>query len=322
MPALLALVSDDLLEQALYRSPFLIPAAISPGGAVSVNALWESSGGGEWFIEMQRFGAELVQAGVVCGRKDWIERGLQIVGWGFARQGPDGDFPGGGDPYHSTELFVEGAARCVLLLQQGNVVDFLPRIELSGCVQKIHAAALWLVRPDVAGPGRRNNAPFVHRCWIMAAALAMAAAVSGDESLSRVARERAEEGLAQQSEDGVNPERGGFDVNYQSAGLLFAARYHAVCPDAALRDRIGRMIRRGLDWLSARVDESGEVATAGSTRVGKEALRSGGIKKVNEWELVQTFCYGAAITGDVSFRDAARLLVNNVGGAATPDQLL
>ena len=320
---LLSLARDELLVRCLYRSAHLIPAArISDAGAMSLNAWWEADPRDKgWFIEMQRFGAELVQAGVVCDEPAWITRGLQIVAWGFARQGPRGDFPGTGDPYHSTELFIEGAARCWLLLQQGGLLDLYPAAG-DGFPARIHAAAAWITSPEIARAGRAGNVPFVHRCWIMAAALGEAAAVTGDRGLETAAGWHADEGLRQQAANGVNAERGGFDVNYQSAGLLMAARYFAVGTDASLRGRTVRMLQIGLDWLLDRIGPGGEVRAEGSTRTGKEILRSGAVKTPNEWELAQTFCYGATITGNERCRDAARRVVAAKGGALRPDQLL
>ncbi len=322
-PTLLSLAQDEILVRGLYRSPYLIPAdRISPAGAMSLNAWWEAEPEGkQWFIEMQRFGAEIVQAAVVCKETGWIMRGLRIVDWGFARQGPDGDFPGTGDAYHSTELFVEGASRCWLLLQQADMASF-PGAALEGYPAKIHSAARWITRPEVVEEGQSGNAPFVHRRWIMAAALGEAAAVTSDHALMEAANIHADVGLRQQGADGVNAERGGFDVNYQSAGLLMASRYFTVCTDESLRERTVEMLRRGLRWLADRVNNTGEVATEGSTRTGKENLRSGAVKTPNEWELAQTFCYGATITGDGTFRDAARRFIACKGGLLRPDQLL
>ncbi len=289
---------------------------------MSLNAWWEAEPDGkQWFIEMQRFGAELVQAGVICNEPAWITRGLRIVDWGFDRQGPDGDFPGTGDAYHSTELFIEGAARCWLLLRPVGAAGF-SNASLDVYPAKIRAAAHWITRPEIVEAGQSGNAPFVHRRWIMAAALGEAAAVTGDDVLMDAANTHADEGLRQQRADGVNAERGGFDVNYQSAGLLMASRYLTICTNDPLRERTVEMLRRGLRWLADRVDASGQVATEGSTRTGKENLRSGAVKTPNEWELAQTFCYGATITGEDDFRDAARRFVTGKGGLLRPDQLL
>ena len=77
--------------------------------------------------------------------------------WGFrANKGPGGDFPGTGDPYHSTELFVEGTARAWLLLQQSGMADLYPAVR-DGYPAKILAAARWMTRPEVGRPGPRRQ---------------------------------------------------------------------------------------------------------------------------------------------------------------------
>jgi hypothetical protein len=48
---------------------------------------------------------------------------------------------------------------------------------------------------------------------------------------------------ALQEPDGTNPEKGGFDAEYQMVGVLMALRYLPVCGDHQLRERLLSMIR-------------------------------------------------------------------------------
>ncbi|MBL8992710.1 MAG: hypothetical protein JNM63_05175, partial [Spirochaetia bacterium] len=221
-----------------------------------------------------------------------------------------------GDPFHSTELFVEGAARaCLVLKLAGKKPEIVNRI-----VPKVRAGALWLIRPDVAGPGRVTNAPYLHRHWILASALGLAGHLTGEAALSDAAKDWAENAIPLQRPDGVNPEKGDFDVNYQSAGIHRALRYTTVCP-ASLRPRVIQMIRRGLDWLLSRTNAQGVVDPTGSSRTGKEVLRSGVVKEMNYMEYLQVLCFAAQITGESRARAAAEAIRANrrfVG----PEQLL
>ncbi len=317
-PSLLQLARDPLLAAILYNSPSLKNFTAAPDGAVGMNAAGESAQPPKWFIEIQRLSGDLIQAGIGSDNEALIQRALPIIRWGFNRQSPAGDFPGEPDEFHSTEIFVADTARGLVLLRDARPKQFAA---LSPeFVPKITAAARWLIQPDVAAKGQHNNAPFTHRNYILAAALGLTAELSGDAELAAHAAASASAGLALQRPDGVNPERGGFDANYQSAGLLFASRYYPTCHNLALRGQLRAMLTKGLAWLSGRIANSGEIETAGSTRTGIENLRWGKLKTVNYMELVQTLCHGSRIIGDATLRTKAENIARRYGPIG-PDQL-
>jgi hypothetical protein len=152
---LFSLASDPFLIKCLYQQPKHLGSPGGPTGAVSVNAQWEKDGTTPWFIEQQRYGVDHIQAGVVLKNPASIETGLKVLNWGFARQGPDGDFPGTGDPVHSSSLFLEAAARSALILQQSKI----PANEAKAkeLTPKVFAAAKWMAKTDT-DPKKRKNA--------------------------------------------------------------------------------------------------------------------------------------------------------------------
>lgn len=301
--SLYASVKNDLLRRALYTRPERLVSGVAPDGAVSVNEDWQRGRRPTWFIEQQRYGADLVQAGLVLKDRPLVEEGWKILAWGFARQGPDGGFPGTGDPFHSTSLFVEAAARALLLQRQSG--NEHAAIGASQYQSKVAAAAHWLLRQDVAARGRKNNRPYAHRRWLLAAALGETAALTGDHQMALAAADYAREGLALQTPQGVNPEKGGADANYQAFGILLAARYYTVCPDATLRAEIKNRIDRGLRWELTRLDANGNISLEGNSRTGKETGRSGRPKTIDYKSLLQAFVFGAAITRDARYQRAA-----------------
>lgn len=303
IPSLYDLARDPILVDCYYRSPSFRSDRIGASGAASVNRDFERGARDDWFVELQRYGADLIQGGIVLGEKDLTQRGAQVLDWAFAKQGPEGNFPGTKDAFHSTELFIEGAARACLVLTQAGVREDL----VARWTPKVRSGALWLTRPDIAGPGRITNAPYLHRHWILASALGLAGRLTGEAALSEAAKDWAENALPLQRPDGVNPEKGDFDVNYQSAGIHRALRYTTVAPPS-LRPRVIQMIRRGLAWLLARTNERGVVDPTGSSRTGKEVLRSGVVKEMNYMEYLQVLCFAAQITGESRARAAAEAI--------------
>jgi hypothetical protein len=297
------LVSAPLLDRALYQVPGRLASRIASDGSVGENAEWEEKRATGWFIEQQRYGADLIQAGLVRKNEPLIRQGWKILDWGFARQGPDGGFPGTGDPFHSTSFFVEATARALLLTRQAGAAD---AAEITAnYLPKVEAAARWLNRPENRETGLPRNRPYTHRRWIMAAALGMTGELTGDRRWKRLAAEFATDGLSLQTAGGINPEIGGGDINYQALGILMALRYATVADDPALEEKVKAMVVKGLEWELPRIDAKGQVSIEGSTRVGHERGRSGEVKTVDSKTIVQALSMGAKLTGQSVFQDAS-----------------
>ena len=124
---------------------------------MGVNEKWQRGETPEWFIEGQRFGVDMVQSGVAVNSPAPVRQGWTVLGWGFSKQSKDGGFEGTGDPFHSVSLFVEGAARALLLLKESGDAGQWRAVQKH--VPALHAAALWLVRPDVAARGSKTIPP-------------------------------------------------------------------------------------------------------------------------------------------------------------------
>jgi hypothetical protein len=284
-----------------------------------VNLAFEEGRADTLFVEQQRFGAEFIQAAIMGGRMDVLELGIKIIEWAFPKQADNGSFAGSRDIFHTTEIYLEAWARAALILREGGS----PAWATVGpvWVPRIAACASWMIAPQNFEPGLENNRPMVHRYWILAAALQASAAVTGDDRFQAVASQLVREGTAAQLENGINPERGGYDVSYQSAGLIKAGRYWAATTDPRCREITRRMLERGLSWLMTKEDGLGNISTEGSTRAGKEKHRTGRIKGVNYWELIQAVVFTAHISQRAEFFDLARRVASRTEDIR-PDDLL
>ena len=292
------LAGHPVLRRSLHRR--LVTDRVAPNGAAGVNR----GAGPQWYIEEQRAGAEFVQRGVVMENAGWVSTGWRILDWGIARQGPDGGFPGTGDPFHSVSLFVEALSRALLL-------D--PAAATPARVRAARAAAEWLLLPNVAGRGEAHNRPYTHRRWILAAALAQAAQAANQPQLMRAARSYARAGLQLQAENGVNPEKGGADIGYQMFGVVMAARFVAAGPDRRLENSVIRMIDKAATWAGTRIGEDGRVDATGSTRTSIETARDGRLKQVPHHSIVEGLAYSAALTGDSSYHVMAERVARRRG---------
>jgi len=302
---LLSCAADKLLIDTLYKSPHRLAGGIAPDGAISVNSDWEKRGKtGVWYIEQQRYGADLLQAGVVLKDDSLIDQGMKVLEWGFQQQAPDGGFPGVGDPHHSASFFLEAASRSVLLLEQGSMEKY--RAVAQTWKPKIAAMGRWLNRPEIAEKGRAKALdPYTHRFYLLAACYSEAAAVTGEAEFQTWAHHYAVDGLGRQLPDGTNPERDGYDASYQGVGVMFASRYYLHCPDEAARAALKAMIAKALDKEMTKIDANGEVSLEGSTRTPLEKGRSGKQKTMDYKVLLTALLFGEEITGDPRYREAA-----------------
>jgi len=308
----LALASDPFLIEVLYKTPDRLGSAGHASGAVSVNAQWEEGTSKEWFIEQQRYGADYVQAGVVMKDDKLVQTGIKVLAWGFAHQGPDGDFPGTGDPIHSTSLFVEAAARAAILLKQSKVPAYEQTVK--DWTPKIRAAALWMQKPEVGQKNREKTLdPYTHRFYLRAAALGQAGVLAKDQALIDAAAGFARDGVKRQLPDGTNPEKGGFDVSYQFVGLTFALRYYSVCGDTGLRNALKTMSEKSLANAITKVGPDGSISTEGSTRTGVEAGRTGKAKTIDYKNIIQALVFGARIDNEPKDREIAQRLAKANG---------
>ncbi len=258
---------------------------------------------------MQANGGDWIQYGLVHDRPDWCSVGWRIFRWGMNHQLMDGSFPEGKQPEFGTALFIEALGRSLLLAREFG--DSSHEAEFAPGLAK---AARWLGAHDMDSDWELIfDRQFAHRFWLYAAALGDAGELAGDARLLAIAAEFARRGMLIQRANGIDPEKGGFDVGYQAAGLVFAARYLVVTDSEAKRAGIARMLRKGVGWLASRVEANGDVDGAGSTRIGIEHDRRGGIKQVFYGVVVEAFGSYAYVTGDHSY-DALALRVRQSKG--------
>jgi hypothetical protein len=107
----------------------------------------------------------------------------------------------------------------------------------------------------------------------------------------------------------VFPESGGFDSSYQMVNVLLSAwLYLNLEPaHARLRKDSWNAITRGISRELPSIMPSGEVATAGNTRVGANGeVFEGHRKSVNSKQVMAALGYYAVMAGDDSALETTR----------------
>ena len=255
-----------------------------PSGAMQSNARYVEGTYPTWNISYQNAGESRIVEGLARDDVQAIEDGLTIFDWGLARQDADGGFSSSkpvladasasprmrsaaiGSLVHNTSFFTQALAHSVLLLEASPHADrYASRI--ARYRRGLERMSAWMSSATVWPVAAPHNAPYAHRFYLEATALALAGRATGDRWPVRRVPSHLRAGLARQLPSGVNPEAGGADTGYQAGGPTFATRYLTYFPRDPLAPRLEDMIRRAVQWEVSRIDPvTGRIATEGNTR--------------------------------------------------------
>jgi PKD repeat protein len=299
-------LSTNLLANAVYGH--LTWTEMAADGANGVNVNWENGTSSSWYIEEQRTGEDLIIGGMITNNPSAVTAGFTMFNWGFAHQAADGSFAGTGDPFHSTALFVEAVAHTCLVINESPYAAVYAS-QVATFSQELYQAALWMITPTVWTNGLKDDAPYTHRRYLDADALALTSLlVGGDANLMSNAEYEIQDGLALQWSNGVNPELGGHDSSYQAVGITFAELWVTYFSTDSSTPGVSAMIDRGLAWEETMILSNGQVSLAGNTRTGVERSRSGQLKGVDWKKVIWAFGYQAQWTGNPEWQADAQKL--------------
>ncbi|MEM9080472.1 MAG: DUF4114 domain-containing protein [Verrucomicrobiota bacterium] len=263
-------------DGAFLTSEFGESLPIATSGALSVNIDWENGQRSDFFIEQQRYGADLIETGIILEDKNLINDGINMINWGFLQQASDGSFPSCGDAIHSTSLFLEAASRAGLALKKYKPRTY--RKTIRNWRRKIHLTAHWFVVADATGRDV-NLEPFGHRYFLRAAALEQASRLTRDKGLSTFADEYITEALTKAQPDGSFLENNLFDASYQMVGMAFASRYFSVARNNSLRQQVSLTIWNGIARFLQDVQPNGAITIHPDSRTATESSRGGAPKR-------------------------------------------
>jgi hypothetical protein len=316
--------TSDFLKQYEYPSPETMFLNVTPSGAYAANKDFDEGRSKRWFIEEQRWGRDLILAGIARHQTSPIDRGLLMLAWGFRHQNKDGSFPCP-DSYHSTSFFVDAVADSILMLRASEYATAY-KTKIDTMVPGLRAAALWMLRPEVtaaAFQGPMSEAPYTHRRYLVAAALGETGLITGDETLLVAAAKSARAGIAMQDSSGYNPEKGGYDSSYHAVGVVFAERYYTLACPPELRPALYEAIRKAVDWAASRLNPDATMNLTGNTRVsGHPENNRNGVPKQPSYRGTFRLLYRwSMLSGDNNYEDMARRVARAAPASSMPAYL-
>ena len=315
-------LTHPLLRVAVYDQyapPFF--NRTSACGAIMGNSAFAAGNSVVYRIETQRPGADLVQAGIVRDDQEMMAAGWKVLNWGLTQQDRNGGFSGNGGGALGVAFFVEALSRALLTHQINWRAE-----SATEQIDRLYRAADRLLR-DFDAAIVRDFESCGHRLWLLAAGFAQTYAVAGGHGFAQAARRFASMACHVTGAEGVIRENGGYDVRYQTMGLLYAARYallekEVLCGElgAGLKRLFQRtfghqeqtkdVVSRAAEWLVSRQGASGALNSTGSTRYIGKRDSSGTPKQIEYSRAVEALVLCAAVTNEKHFLDAASLMAS------------
>ena len=320
----LAFESSPLMKKLFYSRPqrlAIVGKDMNANGAWSkLNEDYDSLKTGRWYIEQQRYAADAIVAGIVQDNEATVERGMLALEWGAKHQQPDGSFACP-DNFHSTSFYVESVAHsCILLKASKYYPKYKERIERLKTT--ITNTVNWMLRPDVLEKGKKGNAPYTHRRYLVAAAIGETGVLCNNPDFIAASALFIKDGLSLQDTAGFNPEKKGYDCSYHSVGLVFAHRYFDIVANEKQKAAMVPMFEKGIKWLLSRIDENGVINGEGNTRTGfgQENARDGRPKSINYASATNAILWWGIYKNDSQLQTLAEK-VYNAGKTIKVEQL-
>ncbi len=321
-----ALAADADRDLELERTAVIVEhdyvdlPPIGASGAMGLNLI-DYPG---YSVANQRLGDIYVRAGIVRGDDELIKRGFDAFDHAFSRQRGDGSFP---DAEQAEEyaFFIESVAHSVLLLREAGLGGRYER-RLGRYVDRLEQTLPFVIGDRRWRDFRYRNGYYTHSAYVMGSALTLLGELTRGDRVTRYGRSAIEMGLSRQRSSGANPELGGYDVRYHMVGLVYAGRFAVYFPHLELAERVGRMVERGIGWMSARIRDSGWIEWPGSTRACREISLVTGRPKTPGYDYaVRGFAYWGEHTeagGLVAEAEAAHAYAGGASRLCGPEEVV
>ena len=305
-PSPVTIIKDDLATTVLgYMAG---PKTIAESGASGTNIAFESGQPGalnRFDVADQRHCWQAVARGIAEDDTRYIERGLKAIDYAFAHQETAGNF--GESRWFETMGFLESAVRSYALIEHSNYTDdYLPEVKKH--LEGLEVATAWLVAArDEEYKAEWEKAPdYLNVVAATAVTFGLMGRIAENDEWVLLGREFIEMIIANQWENGVFPEAGGYDTSYQAVTLWHLMIYLLYSLDQELNERLRRSVELGWQWELSRISSEGEVLTDGNARTGPDGeVWRGRRKEINYPEVLMSLVYWSYVSDNEDIRALA-----------------
>ncbi|UCC94880.1 MAG: hypothetical protein JSW40_08730 [Candidatus Omnitrophota bacterium] len=247
---------------------------------------------------------DAIVAGIGKEREQDIRRGLKAIRYGFENMRDDGSFEN--SSLSGTVRFLFACAKSYQEIKNSRYKDKYIR-EFDSYIPQLRKATLFVLN----SPEWRREAAGEPGCTNREIGLGLAAHLLGIileyPDIIKEGNTLFYQGVNKQTEEGIFPEKDGYDSSYQATSLQFIALYYLYVADDKEREQLLSILRKGWQWELSRIESSGKILIGGNTRTGwKQEVWRGKYKEVNYPDVALSLIYWSHISGDKSLRKVAR----------------
>lgn len=265
-------------------------------------------------VEYQRGVMEPMTFGVINNQPAIIANEWLAIDKAFTYQRPDGGFiyaptiagvvqPPTQEPSNDAFFLAETVTPFLLLSQnQVTAPTFLARLQAQ--LPALARALKFLEQPSSICAMEQNDTKATNRLTIDAKALLLNGLLLQDSNALTEGQFLVAQVLGAQNSDGVFPENGGYDSSYQAVSLLKLCELYVFDPESGVLSGL----KQGFAWEGTRILPTGQISTAGNSRIGAGETYFGTVKTVNYPEAIRAFALFGAITGDNSYTATSLLI--------------
>lgn len=299
------ILQDSLIHKIMERF-FYRPGAIEKDGRVMPKP------GAQDKVSFDASQYEICYDAIALGvgKKDKtvMDLGIKAIEYAFARQRKDGSFEN--TPRADGARFLCAFIKSSLLIKNSEFKD-----EFLVCLDKFlpnlkHGAYNFINSQEYESEIQKMQR-FCNQLFAFGFIFEGAGKIANDAVLTKQGRELFYAALNKMQDNGVFPEKEGYDSGYQRVSLDFMMYYYLYLAGPEEKDKIYTRLTKGWEWELSRIGKDGRIEVEGNTRQGtQKEIRHGKYKEINPPKIAYSLIYWAYLSNNMRLKEVAKNVIN------------
>ncbi len=291
-------IQDSYFQKIIYRS--YRPGAINKQGIAHQNIKSQK----EFSVWYQQVCWDAIVTGIGKGQEQDISLGLKAIQYSFEKMIDNGSFKNSS---------IAGASRFLLAFaksyyeieKSGYKEKYINK--LNSYIPKLKKAVYYVFNSPQWKIEKSRILDYDNQVIGIGLTFKLLGTILKDQKIIKYGNELFYQGLKKQTQEGVLPEKGGYDSSYQAVSLQFIEFYYLYLANDKEKKSLFQTLEKGWKWELTRIEDSGEIKVTGNTRTGLEQEKwHGKFKGVNYPEVALSLIYWSYISDNKELRELAK----------------
>lgn len=181
----------------------------------------------------------------------------------------------------------------------------IPTLDTHG--SNVQSALTWLKSQKANLKEQDKNA--TNRLLFDASAFTANGNAVKDLDAQKISREFTSLAMTNQDPSGYWLEHGGYDSGYQGVAIMQLCRIIFQERDATHRDKLIASLKKGVEWLAAKIGPDGRIDDTGNTRTGNNPATAPEGKIINYPEVAVGLIEASVILGNSTYKTKGELVI-------------